>query len=99
MIATNIPFFHALHEMPIALDPARLDEGEGIEQTLRKNKACYHFSCQVMFNNTKMERAKKSKAAAERTESGEGCMKQQQTSREGVSVSASFLKVENQHPN
>ena len=61
MIATNIPFFHALHEIPFVLDPVRLDEGEGIEQTLKKNKAWYHFSIQVMFSNTKLERAKKMK--------------------------------------
>lgn len=83
MIATNIPLFHALQEMPIVLDPARLDEGEGIEQTLRKNKAQYHQSCRVMFNNTKLERARKRKAAAQSTESGEGRSKQRRTSREG----------------
>ena len=83
MIATNIPLFHALNEMPIVLDPARLDEGEGIEQTLRKNKAQYHQSCRVMFNNTKLERAQKRKAALHSTESGEGCTKYRRTSREG----------------
>lgn len=31
--------------MPIKLDPARLDEGSGVEETLRANKAQYHQSC------------------------------------------------------
>jgi hypothetical protein len=31
MIATNVPLFHAINELPIVLDPARLDEGGGIE--------------------------------------------------------------------
>ena len=31
----------------------------GIEDTLRRNKAKYHQSCQLMFNNTKLERARK----------------------------------------
>jgi len=66
--------------MPIVLDPARLDEGEGMEQTLRKNKALYHQSCRVMFNNTKLERPRKRKAAAHGTE---GHTKLLRTSREG----------------
>ena len=41
MIVTNIPLFHALNEMPIVLDPTRLDEGGGIEETLRRNMAQY----------------------------------------------------------
>ena len=59
MIATNIPLFYAINEMPIVLDPARLDDGGGLEETLRKNKAQYHQSCRLMLNNTKLERARK----------------------------------------
>ena len=59
MLATNIPLFHAMHEMPIVLDPSRLDEGEGIEEALRRNNAQYHLSCRVKFNNTKLEQARK----------------------------------------
>ena len=33
MIATNIPLFYAINEMPIVLDPARLDDGGGLEET------------------------------------------------------------------
>lgn len=62
MIASNIPLFHAINEMPIVLDPARLDDGGGIEETLRRNKAQYHQSCRLMFNNTKLERARKRRA-------------------------------------
>ena len=32
-IATNVPLFQAMNALPIILDPARLDEGGGIEQT------------------------------------------------------------------
>ena len=56
-IATNIPLFHAINEMPIVLDPARLEDGGDIEETLMRNKAQYHQSCRLMFNNTKLERA------------------------------------------
>ena len=50
------------------LDPAKLDEGEGIDQTLRKNNAKYHQSCRLMFNNSKLKRAqKRASSAAEQT--------------------------------
>ena len=62
MIATNIPLFYAINEMPIVLDPARLDDGGGLEETLRKNKPQYHQSCRLMLNNTKLERARKRRA-------------------------------------
>ena len=58
-LAKNIPLFHSLNVLPIKLDPARLDEGSGIEETLRKNKAQYHESCRLLFNNTKLHRAEK----------------------------------------
>ncbi|CAE1172272.1 unnamed protein product [Acanthosepion pharaonis] len=48
--------------MPIALDPSRLDEGEGIETTLVRNGAKYHQSCRLLFNNTKLERAQQRRA-------------------------------------
>ena len=62
MIATIIPLFHAINAMPIVLDPARLEDGGGIEETLSWNKAPYHQSCRLMFNNTKLERARKRRA-------------------------------------
>ena len=31
-IARNLPLFYAINDMPIAFDPSRLDEGEGIEK-------------------------------------------------------------------
>ena len=39
--------------MPMILDPARLNEDDGIEVTKRRKQAKYHMSCQLMFNNTK----------------------------------------------
>lgn len=58
-LATNVPLFQAINELPIMFDPARLDEGGGIDQTLRKSKAKYHQSCRLMFNNSKLQRAQK----------------------------------------
>lgn len=54
MIATNVPLFHAINEFPIAFDTRRLDDGNGIEETLRNNNAKYHQSCRLLFNNTKL---------------------------------------------
>ena len=49
MIAKNLPQFQAIHQLPIRLDPSRLDEGGGIEETLRRNSAKYHQNCRKMF--------------------------------------------------
>ena len=35
MLATNVPLFNEINALPLILDPARLDEGGGIEATLR----------------------------------------------------------------
>ena len=40
-----------------------LDENEAFEQTLLHNKASWHKSCGDLYNNTKLERAKKRKLA------------------------------------
>lgn len=58
-IATNVPQFQAINALPVILDPGRLDEGGGIEDTLRKNNAMYHQSCRLLLSNTKLERAMK----------------------------------------
>ena len=58
-LATNCPLFHKLNVLPIHLDPKRLENGSGIEITLRQNNAKYHQSCRMMFNNTKLGCAQK----------------------------------------
>ena len=57
MIGKNIPMFQSINEMPIKFDPAGLDEGSGVEETLRANKAKYHQSCSGLFSNTRLARA------------------------------------------
>lgn len=64
-IAENVPLFHAINELPIPLNPARLNDGDGIGETLRKNKAVYHQTCRLMFNNTKLKRAQKRKSSTD----------------------------------
>ena len=75
MIATNIPLFHTVNEMPLVLDPARLDAGGGIEETLKKNKAQYHQSCRYLFQNYRLERPRKRPPSPGSTQSIEGCTK------------------------
>lgn len=38
-LGTNIFLFQTINQLPIILDPSRLDEGGGIEATLRSNNA------------------------------------------------------------
>lgn len=59
LLGRNIPIFHSINQLPIKFDLARLDDGSGIEQTLRTSKAQYHESCKILFNNTKLQRAEK----------------------------------------
>ena len=59
MIARNIPQFQAINLLPIKLDPSRLDDGSGIEDTLRRHNSKYHHRCRNMFSNYKLERAAK----------------------------------------
>ena len=68
MIARNVPLFKDINRLPILLDPKRLDEGNGIEDTLRKNQAKYHQSCRLMFSNSKLERATKRVAFSSSTD-------------------------------
>ena len=78
MISTTVPLFHEMCEILLTFDPARLDEGGGIEATLRGNVAKYHASCCRMFNNIKMERARKRHSDVQ-SESEEGQAKHSQT--------------------
>eukprot|EP00795_Rhopilema_esculentum_P005342 gene5342-514_t len=78
----------ALKCLPIALDPERLDEGNGIEETLRDNNAMYHQSCRSLFSNTKLERARKRSVGESSGLFGEGRSKKQ---RKSVSKDVCFL--------
>ncbi len=80
MIAENIPQFQAINLLPIRLDPSRLDDGGGIEDTLRRNSAKYHQNCRQMFSNCKLERATKRAAGIQNDPVGHS--KMQRTSIE-----------------
>ena len=82
MIATNLPLFQTINVLPIVLDPSRLNDGDGIEDTLKRNKAKYHQSCRLMFNNSKLERARK-RTSSTNNQLDEGHIKIQRNNPEG----------------
>ena len=59
--AVNLLKFQDLGAVPIGVPLANLDDGSGIESTLRKNKACWHKSCFNSCSEMKLERVKKRK--------------------------------------
>ena len=93
MIAKNLPRFQAINLLPIRLDPSRLDDGGGIENTLRQNSAKYHQNCCQMFSNCKLDRATK-RAAEIQIDPGEG---HAQIRRASIEVQWCFLS-ENMEP-
>ena len=58
-LADDICEFEKLGKIPMKLDISRLNDGSGIESTLRKNKASWHKSCRANFNKTKLSRLEK----------------------------------------
>ena len=49
----------------LQLDLAKLDEGEGIAETLLKHNASGHKSCRVKYNATKLKRLERKRKPAE----------------------------------
>ena len=47
--------------LPKTLNLSRLDEGEGVEVTLKEHKAKWHDSCRLRYNKTQLQRAEKRK--------------------------------------
>ena len=82
MIATNIPLFQGINQLLIILDPIMLDEGGGIEETLRRNNDKYHQNWKLLLNNTKLERTRRTTASSN-IFSDDGNSKIRRTSIEG----------------
>ena len=82
LIATNIPLFQGIDQLPIILDLIILDEGGGIEEASRRNNGKYHQNCRLLFNNTKLERTRKTSTSSN-ISSYDGKNKIRRTSIEG----------------
>ena len=55
-LASNLPKFSELGELPQHVDLRRLDEGQGILAALTHHQAKWHKSCRIKYNNTKLQR-------------------------------------------
>ena len=59
LLAENLQKFYDLSPDLLDVDLKFLDEGSGIEDCLRKNNACWHKSCVLKYNTSKLARAEK----------------------------------------
>ena len=57
-LTKNLSSLHALNKVPLNINISRLDDGDGMEQTLILHKAMWHKACYVWCNATKVERAR-----------------------------------------
>ena len=60
-LAENILAFCSLGCPPLPIDTSKINEGDGIEATLKRNAAKWHKNCRNKFNSLKLERATKRK--------------------------------------
>ena len=60
-LANNIRLFQEIKATTSFFNPKNVDDGSGIESTLRKNDTVWHKSCRNKFNNTELKRAQKRK--------------------------------------
>ena len=58
----NLKALDELDSLPLSINTFRLDDGTGIEGTLRSHNAKWHKTCYVMCNKTKIDRIRKKKA-------------------------------------
>lgn len=62
LLAETLSDFSDLECLPEDLQLGRLDNGNGIEDTLKQNHAVWHKSCRNRFDKQKLQRAQKRKA-------------------------------------
>ena len=63
MLATNIPLYKAINQLPIIFDPKRLVKGGGVEEIFHRNKANYNQSSRLLFYNINFRESKTGKLA------------------------------------
>ena len=57
--AKNLEEFHKIGSVPGHLNVEELNQGQGIEHSLKERKALWHKTCRNSFSNANLERAKK----------------------------------------
>lgn len=58
-LAEHLIQFNELGRLPSTFQIGQLDEGHGIEAAMVANKAQYHHTCRLKYNETMLKRAKK----------------------------------------
>jgi len=58
-LSENMIQFHNLGSVPLNINIARLNDGSGISETMKKNHAGWHKSCWLLFCKMKLQRAEK----------------------------------------
>ena len=66
--ARNLEEFHEIGSVPGHLTVEELNQGQGIEHSLKERKSLWHKTCRNRFSNTNLERAKKRKHDRENEE-------------------------------
>ena len=55
-LATAVRGFSEIGELPSGINVEAWDEGDGIEATCRRRRACWHASCRQVLHGTKLDR-------------------------------------------
>ncbi|KAG0715880.1 hypothetical protein GWK47_010917 [Chionoecetes opilio] len=64
-IAELLVGFDRIGCLPTSINLSRLDDGNGIEETLQRHKAKWHDSCRLLYNRTKLQCTEKRKKPPE----------------------------------
>ena len=74
-VADLLESFNTIGCLPNTLHLSRLDDGEGIEATLKQHKARSHGSCRLRYNKTQLQRAEKRKRPIQDASDDDTCMR------------------------
>lgn len=55
-VSRNILKFHEINQLPLQLNIAEINDGNGIESYFKDHSVCWHKSCANLFSNLKLER-------------------------------------------
>lgn len=78
--ARNLEEFHKIGSVPGHLNVEELNQGQGIEHSLKERKALWHKTCRNSFSNANLERAKKRKHDRENEEENSDLLVTESTS-------------------
>ncbi len=88
-LAQHLLQFKAHGHVPMDLDIERLDEGDGMEATMRKHNASWHKTCRLRFNQIQLDRVARRKEEKEIIEAREVETTQDEEANFGVRTRSS----------